>query len=969
MTVPATAVPNPVTTTTSVLAVVATDLGGLGNLTYTWSAITKPAGANPSFSLNGSDLSDTTTVTFNEAGDYLLQVAISDGEATTDSTVNVTVEQTLTSVTVSPSTANLGYNETEQFTATALDQFGNAMASQPTFTWSIDPLGVGSVSTSGLYTSAATSGNATVRATADTLYSGTASVTVGDTAPTVIIPATATPNPVTGTTTVLAVVAADLGGLGTLTYTWSATSEPADANPSFSLNGSSLSNTTTVTFDEAGDYTFQVAITDGSATTYSSVNVTVEQTLTTVTVSPTTANMGYNETQQFAATALDQFGDSMATQPTFTWSIDPLGVGSVSTTGLYTSPATSGNATVRATADTLYSGTASVTVGDTPPTVIVPATATPNPVTGTTTVLAVVAADLGGLGTLTYTWSATSEPSGANPTLSLNGSVLSDVTTVTFDEAGDYTFQVAITDGSATTYSSVNVTVEQTLRSVTVSPTTANMGYNETQQFAASALDQFGNAMASQPTFTWSIDPLGVGSVSTSGLYTSSTTSGTATVRATADTLYSGTASVTVGDTPPTIIVPATATPNPVTGTTTVLTVVAADLGGLGTLTYTWSATSEPSGANPTLSLNGSVLSDITTVTFDEAGDYTFQVAITDGSATTYSSVNVTVEQTLTTVTVSPTTADLGYNETQQFAASALDQFGNAMATQPTFTWSIDPLGVGSVSTSGLYTSPATSGTATVRTTADTLYSGTASVTVGDTPPTVIIPATATPNPVTGTTTLLSVVAADLGGLGTLTYTWSATSEPADANPSFSLNGSSLSNITTVTFNEAGDYTFQVAITDGSATTFSSVNVTVEQTLTTVTVSPSTADLGYNETQQFAASALDQFGNAMATQPTFTWSIDPLGVGSVNTSGLYTSPATSGTATVRATADSLYSGTASVTVGDTPPTVIIPATATPNPVTGTTTLLSVVAADLGGLGTLNLHVERHKRAGRCQSLL
>jgi hypothetical protein len=206
---------------------------------------------------------------------------------------------------------------------------------------------------------------------------------------------------VTGTSTVLAVVAADLGGLGTLTYTWSATSEPADANPSFSLNGCSLSNITTVTFNEAGDYTFQVAITDGSATTYSSVNVTVEQTLTSVTVSPTTANLGYNETQQFTANALDQFGNAMATQPTFTWSIDPLGVGSVSTSGLYTSPATAGNATVRATADTLYSGTASVTVGDTPPTVIVPATATPNPVTGTTTVLAVVAADLGGLGTLT----------------------------------------------------------------------------------------------------------------------------------------------------------------------------------------------------------------------------------------------------------------------------------------------------------------------------------------------------------------------------------------------------------------------------------------------------------------------------------------------------------------------------------------------------------------------------------------
>ena len=45
--------------------------------------------------------------------------------------------------------------------------------------------------------------------------------------------------------------------------------------------------------------------------------------------------------------------------------------------------------------------------------------------------------------------------------------------------------------------------------------------------------------------------------------------------------------------------------------------------------------------------------------------------------------------------------------------------------------------------------------------------------------PTVATPATATPSPVTGTTTVLSVLGADDGGEANLTYTWAATAFPA----------------------------------------------------------------------------------------------------------------------------------------------------------------------------------------------
>ncbi len=86
----------------------------------------------------------------------------------------------------------------------------------------------------------------------------------------------------------------------------------------------------------------------------------------------------------------------------------------------------------------------------------------------------------------------------------------------------------------------------------------------------------------------------------------------------------------------------------------------------------------------------------------------------------------------------------------------------------------------------------------------------------------------------------------------------------------------------------------------------------VVQTLTAITVSPSSASVAVGATQQFTATAYDQYGAAMATQPAFTWTVS--GVGSIDSgSGLYSAGTTTGTATVTAASGSV-SGTASVTV-------------------------------------------------------
>ena len=137
-----------------------------------------------------------------------------------------------------------------------------------------------------------------------------------------------------------------------MAYTWSTTGTPP-APVTFSANGTNAAKTTTTTFTAPGTYNFQVSIVNpilGSAfTTTSSVTVVVNSTLTTITVSPPSANLTSGLTQQLTATGWNRFGAAMSPQPAFTWSLSPGSVGTVDSTGLYTSPLSPvGSATVRA---------------------------------------------------------------------------------------------------------------------------------------------------------------------------------------------------------------------------------------------------------------------------------------------------------------------------------------------------------------------------------------------------------------------------------------------------------------------------------------------------------------------------------------------------------------------------------------------------------------------------------------------
>ena len=261
----ASASPNPVAGASTGVSASATDDNGNANITYTWSAINSPP-APVTFTLNGTNASQNSTATFTKAGSYTLQVSASDlGGLISTSTVNVTVYQTLTALMVTPASTIVNLNGTQQFTAAATDQFGNAMS--PAFTWSVDQ--GGSISSTGFFQAGAVPNvTSTVTATAGTLTASGAVITV-NAPPTVSIA-----SPVNG---------AHFLTNANIVITANASDDNKVMKVDFYSNGTLLGTATAApyTFPIAnaanGSYSLTAVATDdmGSSTTSALVNVTV----------------------------------------------------------------------------------------------------------------------------------------------------------------------------------------------------------------------------------------------------------------------------------------------------------------------------------------------------------------------------------------------------------------------------------------------------------------------------------------------------------------------------------------------------------------------------------------------------------------------------------------------------------------------------------------------------------------------
>ncbi len=488
-----------------------------------------------------------------------------------------------------------------------------------------------------------------------------------------------------------------------------------------SVTNSTASTATFTTTSSAAPGTYPLTVTGTAggttATTKISLTITAVPVLTSITVTAASSSVLVGSTDQFTAVAKDQFGNALAAQPAIAWSVSGGG-GTISSAGLFSPKTVGGPYTVTASAGG-KTGTAAVTVTAVPTfnLTVSPSSLSIKQGFSGSAVLTLTSVS-GFSGSVSVTVAGVPQGvtvSGSSTATALNLSFAAAITSA----VGTSTVTITGTSGTITKTSTITLTVvaNPTLTSITISPLSSTVVAGSTKQFTASALDQNGKALSPQPVFTWAVS--GGGTISSSGLYSATTSGGPYTV-----TVSSGSAkaSTTITVTPAPSFTLAT-NPNQLSvneGSTAKTTISLSALNGFASASALTLGTL-PSGVTATLSTSSITVNSSSILTFTAsptapAGTYSVAVTVKSGTLTGVATISLTVvkSQVLTTISVSPSGVTVVAKGTQLFTAGGYDQFGVLLATQPSFSWSIASGGIGSVSTAGLYTAGTAAGTATV---------------------------------------------------------------------------------------------------------------------------------------------------------------------------------------------------------------------------------------------------------------
>ena len=279
------------------------------------------------------------------------------------------------------------------------------------------------------------------------------------------------------------------------------------------------------------------------------------------------------------------------------------------------------------------------------------------------------------------------------------------------------------------------------------------------------------------------------------------------------------------------------------------------------------------------------------------AGSFTAVITITDNASPSAQAIVLSGTAPPVAVSVSPATTALSSGQTAQLTATVTNTANKAV------TWSSSPVGVGSISTSGLYTAPATIATAqtvtvTATSLADTTVSSSATITLN--PPIAVSMSPAATALDSGQTTQLTATVINTANKA---VTWSTS--PVGVG---SITGSGLYTAP-ATINTAQTVTVTAASL-ADTTVSSSATITLTASVA-VSVSPATTALDSGQAVQLTATVTN------ALSPSVTWSAL---FGTITPEGLYTAPPNTGssvlTDTITATSiqDSTKSATAIVTV-------------------------------------------------------
>jgi RHS repeat-associated protein len=232
------------------------------------------------------------------------------------------------SISLTPTTATLQSGQTQQFTATVVNTNHTGVK------WSISPSNLGSISSAGLYTALAQiCGPETVTVTAtsqaDPTVSTSATVTVNPPLPTVtvtITPSTAIllANQTQQFNASVAVINGVCGGLGSSTWSISPAGMGTVSSSGLYKAPASIPTQQTVIVTAIGQ--------SDSVTATATATITLIPNPPTIAVEPATVTLTGGQSEQYVATVANSSNRAV------TWSMSPTGYGTLSATGLYTTP-------------------------------------------------------------------------------------------------------------------------------------------------------------------------------------------------------------------------------------------------------------------------------------------------------------------------------------------------------------------------------------------------------------------------------------------------------------------------------------------------------------------------------------------------------------------------------------------------------------------------------------------------------
>ena len=910
----------------------------------TWSVVAAPVGGSATLTATGNSLATVV----NKAGTYTLKASTGSKVAT----VSFKVSQAITSVTLSTSNGTIVDSSqplvtratTQAVLVRCFDQFGNAMSSQPSITWST--------------LSAPSGGTASVRfssgvATATFTRAGVYVIKglTGSQVFTFQVSAEATLSrigvrtpenrevvsggtvSVSGTSHQLSTVGLDQFGQPLISppeITWQVITSVSGGTATLTTEG----NKVLATVNKAGAYSLRAT----SGSILSNMTLNIAQVLTSLKVSTPDGStvdssvpvVTRTTSQAITVKAFDQFGNAMSSSPSVTWST--LSAPSGGTASVRFSSGVAAATFTRAgvyiirgvTGSQVFTLQVSVEatlsrIGVRTPENREVVTGGTVSVSGTSYQLNAIALDQFSQPMVTppgISWQVTKSATGGTATLTTEGNKV----VAAVNKAGAYSLRAT----SASILSNVTLSVAQALKSLAVStpdgsvvdPSVPVVTKTTSQLIAIKVLDQFGNAMSSQPSITWSTL-----SAPSGGAASVRFSSGIATVTLTRAGAYvikgvTGgqvfTFQVSAEATLSRISVRTPENKEVVSGGTVSASGTSYQLNAVGLDQFaqpmatppeiTWQVITSLSGGTATLTTEGNkVLAAV-----NKAGSYSLRA--TSGSI--LSNVTLSVVQVLTKLRLTNTGGDIldpaiplsVSTTTSRLAVQTLDQFENPLTSLPSISWStvLAPSG-------GTASTVFSSGIATVTFNRSGDYiiraaSGAFAVTAGFQ----VVPTLQSIAAFGSDGRQLSATAITVGGSSsavTLTgldqfrialaeqpaFTWSEVTTPSGGTASFSNTGSSH----TITFSKAGSYTLRANVDALSL----NLNFSVVQTLTSMALTPGNLTISYGVTQQFLASALDQFESPFIIQPAFLWSATG---GTISNTGFYTAGTKAGAYSVSA---------------------------------------------------------------------